>query len=82
MESNSLLSYFKMTEEINQEFMKRFKEADRELIKEAQVEKVDEEIDMEYQEKCICNEGIHNQGEFDCACECHKKEGIENGKTE
>jgi len=21
---------------------------------------------------CICNEGIHNGKEFDCACDCHK----------
>jgi hypothetical protein len=23
--------------------------------------------------RCICNEGIHNGNEFDCACECHKE---------
>ena len=25
-------------------------------------------------EKCICNEGIHDGERIDCACECHKEE--------
>lgn len=27
------------------------------------------------EEKCICNEGIHNGEEIDCACKCHKEKG-------
>ena len=33
---------------------------------EAMAEALDEE------NKCICNEGIHNGNEVDCACKCHE----------
>ena len=32
-------------------------------------------IEEDIKKECICNEGIHNGNEVDCACECHKGEG-------